>query len=159
VTIRALGQNKKIVVDTPKKQYKIGDKLNLCIWVGNSAGSEEILTDAFIGLGKPDGSLLFLDPSLNLNPSDTLDSKTFTPFVQGIAIPPGFVFPGPKEVNIDTDNNGKEDGYTLYSLAIDQGVPAGQYFAFAALAEAGSVQIGMPKIIGDISISGFSVTK
>lgn len=150
--IRRLGDKQKIVVETNKNEYEAGDTLELYVWVGNAGA--DVRVDAFIGFGLSDGSLWFLDKNFQLRPSDINDQKTFTPFAENIALPNGYAFPLGNEANADSDGNGKPDAYRLFSVALPQ-LPAGKYFAFAALAEAGSVQIGSPKIIGDLSIKFF----
>jgi hypothetical protein len=46
VTVRALGEENKIIVATNKDQYKAGDTLELYLWAGNSSSSAGLQADA-----------------------------------------------------------------------------------------------------------------
>ena len=156
IKLVSLGKDYKIVIATDKENYTSGDTVNFYVWVGNPASGSEIKADAFMGLGLPDGSLLFFDPAMKLTGSNVKDPSTFTAFVQKATLSPGLIFPATQEVNTDTDGNGKLDSYKLYSTLVTPLVPKGQYFAFAALAQPGSVQSGNPQIIGTISLAIFN---
>jgi len=58
-------------------------------------------------------------------------------------------------MNADSDANGKLDTFQFFSVTLPPTLPAGEYFAFAALAEPGSGESGIARIIGNISISSF----
>jgi hypothetical protein len=156
VKITALGLKQYILISTNQSSYASGDTLELYVWVGNSSSAQELKADTYLGFGLPDGSLYFFDPALNLKPSDPHDPRTFTPFASNATLAVGWVFPGPNEMNADIDGNGKPDIYLLYSVILPPFLPAGPYFAFAALTEPGSVQAASPRIIGEITISSFT---
>ena len=159
LTIIALGQESKIRVATNKSGYAPGDTLELYLWVGHSFSATDSKADAFIGFGLPDDSLYFFDPALNLNPADSADPRSFIPLAQGVTLFPGFVFPGPGEMNADSDGNGKLDSYRLFSVTLPPNLPAGVYYAFAALAEPGTVRSGNAKLIGQVSIAPFTINR
>lgn len=143
-----------IIVATNKTHYGPGDTLELMVWVaGNESYNWEV--DAFIGFVLPDRKLYFLDPTLKLIPGDNSDPRTFTPFAQNVTLPVGSVFPSPIEMDTDMDGNGKLDSYRLFSVTLPPDLPAGVYFAFAALIKPGSVQAGNPQVFGKVSLASF----
>jgi hypothetical protein len=156
ICIITAAANAQIIVSTNESSYSAGDTLELYVNVINPDPAFSAELDAFIGLGLPDGILYFFDSSLNLLPSNTLDPRTFTPFLTNIHLPTSFTFPAASQANVDTDGDGASDSYRLFSAILPQLAP-GNYFAFAVLAEPGSVQSGSPRIIGDISISSILV--
>jgi hypothetical protein len=156
VTITALGQDSKIRVATNKAPYTSGDTLELYIWTGNATLAPEVKADVFMGIGFPNGRLYFFDPTLGLKQSDPNDPSTFIPFAQGATLSPGFIFATSTQMNADSDGNGKLDAYRLFSVTLPATLPLGEYFAFAALAETGTVQKGNPQTISKVSLSSFS---
>jgi uncharacterized delta-60 repeat protein len=157
VTIRAVGKEAKIIIDTNKVEYQSEEIPELLIWVGNTSSSSQITADVFIGFGLPDGRIYFLDPSFSLVESDPADARTYTPIVRNAGIPSGWIFPSPSDMNADSDGNGKPDTYRLPKVKIPISSAPGQYFAFAALAEPGSVQNGSPRLIGSVSWAYFTI--
>ena len=144
--------NAAVYISTDKSNYLKDDTLGLQVRVINPSKSSTVAVDAFIGIGLPDGRIFFLGPSLNLKEADPSSPRSFIPLVSNLNLPPSFIFPTEKESDADTNNDGINDSYRLFNASL-AGFPSGNYYAFAALAEPGSVQAGSPKIVGDISIS------
>ena len=159
INIFALGKDTKVMVKANKSEYRAGDTLELFLWKGNSKSGKPVTADIFIGFGLPDGSLYFFDPALILKPSNSTNPRSFTPFAEAASLIPDFVFPDSVQMNADSDANGKLDTFQFFSVTLPPTLPAGEYFAFAALAEPGSVQAGSPRIVGDISLASFSFTR
>jgi len=92
--------------------------------------------------------------------SDDPDKRHFAVAARGGAVTIGNVTPGDYAIAIvhDENGNGKLDTFQFFSVTLPPTLPAGEYFAFAALAEPGSVQAGSPRIVGDISLASFSFT-
>ena len=84
---------------------------------------------------------IFFDSSLaNLKPAKSDDPRSFTPVRSSLSLSPGYQLPSTN----------------FFSLVLPQDFPTGTYTAFAAFAEAGSVQAGTPKLIEDISLAPFT---
>jgi hypothetical protein len=156
ITIRALGNNTKIQILTNKSLYKSGDLLELYLWLGNGVSEPITEVDAFIGFILPDGSPLFLDGNGNWKEGDSSNSRTFTPIAQKTSLPTVWVFPEQANMNVDSDGNGKADTYLLYAAQLPK-LPPGEYFAFATLAQHGTAQAGSPVLIGNTSLTSFSL--
>jgi hypothetical protein len=145
----------RLLISTNGESYRSGDTLKLYLNVIHPDPVFPKIVDAFIGIGLPDGSLYFFDSSLNLSPSSISDARTFTPFATNVTLPTSYTFPSPSEADGDPNGDGINDSYVFFTIVLPQ-MPAGNYLAFGALAEPGSVQAGSPKLIGNASLSYFS---
>ncbi|OGW12624.1 MAG: hypothetical protein A3G93_13295 [Nitrospinae bacterium RIFCSPLOWO2_12_FULL_45_22] len=133
--------DKLIAVYTNRSSYTTGDNLKLLVSLNNPG--KAIVADAFLGFMLPDGSLYFFDSSLsNLIPAQTNYPRTFTAARTSLDIPGSFSLP-PTEV---------------FSVRLPE-LAEGDYIAFAALAEPGSVQAGSPRIIGEVSLAYITFSK
>src|SRR3989304_9800186 len=132
-----------ITIASNKSNYSPGDTFTLSFSISNPTDTTQIV-DIFLGIIAPNGSIYFFaSPRIQkkLVPAKADDPRTFTPASTSLELSPGYDFPLTP----------------FFSITLPTGLPAGTYQAFAALAEAGSVQSGSPKIIGEISISIFSI--
>ena len=141
--IQQCGPDITITISSNEISYSPGDTLTLSVSI-NNLSSEPQLVDAYLGLIFPDGSLYFFDSSMaNLKPAKSDDPRTFTPVRSSLSLSPGYQLPFTN----------------FFSLVLPQDFPAGTYTAFAVFAEAGSVQAGTPKLIGDISRAPFTFSR
>ena len=136
-----VGAKPTITISSNKNSYSPGDTFTLSFALSNPTATTQVV-DAFLGIIAPSGSIYFFDSSpfqRTLVPARADDSRTFTPAATSLELSPGYDFP-----------------LTPYfSMTLPSGLPEGTYYAFAAVAEPGSVQAGNPKIMGEISISSF----
>ena len=136
-----VGAKPIITIRSNKSSYSPGDTLTLSFSISNPTASTQVM-DVFLGIIAPDGSIYFFDSSpfqRTLVPAKADDPRTFIPANTSLELGPGYDFP-----------------LTLFfSVTLPTGLAEGTYQAFAALAEAGSLQSGITRIIGNISISSF----